>query len=279
MSEFSAYKQNKTLVQELVDEDKNAKEFFEKSFPRCIPVKYIDEIENILNNYKKNFILNKPIIIATTIVLRDPQHRLTRGSKNKTHSILLIWDGKTTIYFYDPNGSYTLKGEGSEDYSLGFTLYKKDTYENIDSTENLQERLNELTRKIIQVPTEKGIQYVDKTDKTSAYINAGGYCMFYNWLVIQYFLEQPVNAWSEAYKQVINPNSSFWNKIINGKKKIDQRSKEIIDHWVSQSGGRSKRRKRRRTRKKRRSKRRKRRRSKRRKRRRSKRRKRRRTRK
>ena len=31
--EFSAYKQNKTLVQELVDEDKKANEFFEKSFP------------------------------------------------------------------------------------------------------------------------------------------------------------------------------------------------------------------------------------------------------
>ena len=72
-------------------------------------------------------------------------------------------------------------------------------------------------------------------------------------------------------------------EIMNGKKKIDQRSKEIIDHWKPQpqSGGRSKRRKRRRSkrRKKRRSTRRKRRRSTRRKRRRSTRRKRRRTRK
>lgn len=251
MDEFSAYGQNKTLVQELVDEDKNAKGFFEKSFSDS-KVKYIDRIENILNKFNEYFKPKQPIIIATTIVLRDPRHRLTRGSKNKTHSILLIWDGDTTIYFYDPNGSYTLVGEGAEDYSLGFTLYKNDTYENIDSTENLQKKLNKQTGKTIKVPTEKGIQYVDKTDKTSAYINAGGYCMFYNWLVIKYFLEQPVEAWSEAYKQVINPNSSFWNEIINGEKKIDQRSKEIIDHWVSQNGGRSKKRKRRRTRRRRR---------------------------
>ena len=105
--------------------------------------------------------------------------------------------------------------------------------------------------------------------------------MFYNWLVIENFYKQPVKTWSEVYKQVIDPNSSFWNEIRNGEKKIDQRSKEIIDHWVPQSGGRSKRRRRHRSkrRKKRRSTRRKRRRSTRRKRHRTTRRKRRRTRK
>ena len=130
--------------------------------------------------------------------------------------------------------------------------------------------LHDQTGKTIKVPTEKGIQYIDTTAAKSNYINAGGYCMFYNWLVIEYFYKKPVNRWSEVYNQVIDPNSSFWNEIMNGKKKIDQRSKEIIDHWVAQRGGRSKRRKRRRTtrRKSRRSKRRKSMRSKRRKRRR-----------
>tara|TARA_Y100000590_G_scaffold11585_1_gene14169 strand:+ start:653 stop:1519 length:867 start_codon:yes stop_codon:yes gene_type:complete len=278
--EFSAYKQNKTLVQELVDEDKKANEFFEKSFPNS-NVKYVDRIENILNKSEKNFVSKKPIIIATTIILRDPQHRVTRQSTNQTHSILLIWDGDTTIYFYDPNGSYTLKGEGSEDYSLGFTLKLGDTYENFDSTEDLRKKLHEKTKKTIKIPAGKGIQYMDMTAAKSNYINAGGYCMFYNWLVIEYFYKKPVNTWSEVYNQVIDPNSSFWNEIMNGKKKIDQRSKEIIDHWVAQRGGRSTRRKRRRStrRKRRRSTRRKRGRSKRRKRRRSTRRKRRRTRK
>ena len=140
--EFSAYKQNKTLVQELVDEDKKANEFFEKSFPNS-NVKYVDRIENILNKSEEHFESEKPIIIATTIILRDPQHRVTRQSTNQTHSILLIWDGDSTIYFYDPNGSYTLKGEGSEDYSLGFTLKLGDTYENFDSTEDLQKKLHD----------------------------------------------------------------------------------------------------------------------------------------
>ena len=230
MGEFSAYGKNSMLVQELVDKDKNAKGFFEESFPKH--VYYIDEIEYILNNYKKIFSLNQPIIIATTIILRDPEHRVTRQSTNQKHSILLIWDGKSTIYFYDPNGNYTFMGDKAVNYSLGYTLYINKTYKNINSTEQLQEILRDKTKKTIKIPTKDGIQYVDKTDETSDYINAGGYCMFYNWLVIQYFIEQPVETWEKVYIEVIEPNSIFWKKKI-GKIKINLRSKEIIDHWVS----------------------------------------------
>ena len=46
MIEFSAYGENSKLVQELVDEDKDAKGFFEKSF--LGGVRYVDEIEKII---------------------------------------------------------------------------------------------------------------------------------------------------------------------------------------------------------------------------------------
>ena len=118
-----------------------------------------------------------------------------------------------------------------------FSLFDliSDTYENFDSTEDLRKILHDQTGKTIKVPTEKGIQYMDTTAAKSKYINAGGYCMFYNWLVIEYFYNQSVETWSEVYKQVIDPNSLFWKGNVRGEKKIDQRSKEIIDHWKPHS--------------------------------------------
>jgi len=48
MTEFSAYKANKSLVKNLVDRDWKAKTFFE-----FLKVKYISDINNFFKNLKK----------------------------------------------------------------------------------------------------------------------------------------------------------------------------------------------------------------------------------
>ena len=63
MTEFSAYKANKSLVKNLVDRDWRAKTFFE-----FLKVKYISDINNFFKNLKKTL----AGIFVTKIPIQDP---------------------------------------------------------------------------------------------------------------------------------------------------------------------------------------------------------------
>ena len=187
--EFSAYKTKKKIVENLVNLDIGAKKFFE-FFPE---VRYVDDIETILKYcVKKQYTV--PKIFATRIKLQNRYQPTNQGY----HSIVTIWNqNENTLYFYDPNGAYNKQKTFM--YKIGNKTW--------ETSAKFQQEFDKLYKIKIKLSKWRGIQQVSKTQcyKTQ-YILCGGYCMFYNWLAIDFMLKnKDAYTLSEMYNLLTKP--------------------------------------------------------------------------
>ena len=212
-TEFSAYESDASGVEQLVDHDTGAKEFFEYHNSPALPVIYIPHLhlprgrtEIVAKLQEANAAPKNPLIIATTIALQnmDGGEKPIRHRKS-THSILLLWDG-TTVYLYDPNGNYNIEYQ-----SWVYKIYRGPGQQSVEfprTTEAAAQQLAHLLhipRAHFVVPTTVGIQVLNQTIADSPYIGRGGYCMFYNWLAINFVktFQQSERGWmAMAYNQL-----------------------------------------------------------------------------
>lgn len=204
MTEFKAYKKLKNKVQKLVDEDKEAETFFnnlKKYAPEDVKIVYIDEIIDVLNDYdewkKERF-----IIFATTIQISNQYE-----DEVSTHSILLIWNGNK-LYLYDPNGAYNteevvlFKSKTNRDEMESFGYMLGDLY--FDSTIQFKNYIKKNYSIELQVPDDMGAQTLLLIEGNSTYIHRGGYCMFFNYMVIEYILSNLEKPFYKIYKTITN---------------------------------------------------------------------------
>lgn len=214
--EFSAYGRYANIVEQLVEVDKGAKQFFEYHTSRDLPVKYIPylDLPRGREAIKNALAIHNPLIIATTIELQnmDKNNYPIRGRKS-THSILLLWH-RSIIYLYDPNGNYNITNQNlvyKIHHHLGQSISFPPNTE--DAGDQLAQFLNLPDGMKFKVPLNPGIQVTNPTQDDSPYIGEGGYCMFYNWLAIE-FIKKAVDAvpaqglseaMHKAYNQVCNP--------------------------------------------------------------------------
>ena len=200
MTEFQAYGKLKKKVEQLVNDDIDADKFFNSlnKFSN-IRVRYIDKIEKVLDKYdvwsNEDF-----IIFPTTIQIRDIVENDT-----STHSILLIWN-KSKLYLYDPNGVYNTAEElyykiSNEHLQQSYGYVYEDNY--FDSTQDFHKFVKNTYNIQLKIPTDLGAQYLlpIEGDNTS-YISSGGYCMFFNYMVIEYIANNMNEPFNKIYKAI-----------------------------------------------------------------------------
>jgi len=196
MKEFDAYGKLKKNVEKLVDNDTQADVFFNNlnNHTSDIKVDYIDEIQDVLADYD-NWSNEKFVIFPTTIQIYDGE-----TNDRSTHSILLIWTN-AKLYLYDPNGAYNTKIKVT--YKSSVTKLKQsygymlnNTY--FHSTVIFKKYIKDRYKITLNIPTDLGAQYLLPIEETNTiYIREGGYCMFFNYMVIEYILnnfEQPFES-------------------------------------------------------------------------------------
>lgn len=249
MTEFHAYGKLKEKVENLVNDDIDAEKFFNSLNKFSdISVRYIDKIENVLDEYnvwsKEDF-----IIFPTTIQISN-QDTL----EVSTHSILLIWN-EDKLYLYDPNGAYNTKKvvlfksktNRNEMESFGYML--GDLY--FDSTIQFKNYIKKNYNIQLHIPTDLGAQYLlpIEGDNTS-YISSGGYCMFFNYMVIEYIANNMNESFNKIYKAITNypfnnvfPRPATEDDALNGTAHEDTfegKTVQIIKDVFSKKGGKRK---------------------------------------
>jgi len=183
MSEFNAYGKYKTDVERLVNDDIGADIFFNSLNNESDVVTYIDKIENIFNDLNKWKGYDCKIF-PTTIQINNKYDNI-----QSTHSVVLILkDGN--FYFYDPNGVYNTEEEiNYENYGLlqqNFGYGYNGTY--FGSTIKFKKFIEKNYKINLSVSTTLGAQFLLPIEEDTIYIKEGGYCMFFNYMVIEYVL-------------------------------------------------------------------------------------------
>ena len=210
--EFEAYGDKKEIVRQLVDEDDPTlcHKFFEFQSEIVKPLSF--SLLQSLNQYK-NY---QRAIIPILIECFDMDEGIVSGC----HSIVLIIDHNSRT-IYDPNGYIN----DNDRY-----LY----YINGDyfTTDQVEEKYGILISKNDGIQNQIPI----KSKNDTKYIAEGGYCMFYCWLAIKYFVESveanPTRNLIILTQKLSDPDfylssqSPFY-------KDISLLSKEIIDEVFS----------------------------------------------
>lgn len=246
MKEFDAYGKLKKNVKNLVDDDENADLFFNKlnDDNSEINVRYRDTIENVLDNYNE-WSNQKFVIFPTTIQIYDEE-----TNDRSTHSILLIWV-INQLYLYDPNGVYntekeifykTINAKLRQNYGYIFNNeYFHSTAkfkQHIDSTYNIK----------LNIPTDLGAQYLLPIEgKNTIYIRDGGYCMFFNYMVIEYILKNAVKPFKPIYKTIttypfdgVFPTPATLDDAKKGtapENTFEEKTVQIVEQVFSKKGG------------------------------------------
>ena len=195
--EFKAYGSLEHTVENLVNSDINANNFFEtlnRIFNTEIII-YKNTIEDVFNDL---FISGGSAaqfkIFPTTISIHNKIEDLT-----STHSIVLIWNNNI-LYLYDPNGVYNT--EIAVQYTIndkiqwlqqdyGYYCYN----EYFNSTEAFQTYIQTKFNISCMVPNTLGAQFLlPLTTENTRYISEGGYCMFFNYMAIEYILRNYNNT-------------------------------------------------------------------------------------
>jgi hypothetical protein len=198
--EFSQYGDHSGWVRNLVNNDKDAKKFFE-SLDGDISVSYQSLRDTIkLLKTEKGIFVTK---IATGFPTGDD------FVKTGIHSIF-FYATKKAIYLYDPNGIY------SNDDPLHFYYYVP-----IHSTEAFCEKLTERIGREVIGPTRRGIQY-KLVSENNGHIHDGGYCMFFNYLAIQYLQD------GGDFSMLINNPSKVFPPMGNGATDMEAKTREIV---------------------------------------------------
>ena len=178
-NEFTAYGKVMNSVEKLVNEDIGADKFFESLSDGSFVVEYMEKIEDF---FESKFSPEKLKIIPTTIQLRD----LGDDNFRSTHSIILMWVNEK-LYLYDPNGAYNVI-DGVRGYQGGVFLSKfcySFGNEKYTSTEKFQNFIKEEYKIDLIIPRSLGPQATMRlTEGETKYIGEGGYCMFFNYMII-----------------------------------------------------------------------------------------------
>ena len=159
--EFSKYGKHSEWVKKLVNKDIDAETFFE-NITGDIPVSYHQSFDETLTK------LGQEGIFVTRIYT-------THGY----HSIFFYVTRNKTIYLYDPNGDFI--SSDPVHYVHGQIF---------NSTKDFQVWLQDRIGHAVVVPDRQGIQ-TKIVSKDNGYIHGGGYCMFFNYIAIQYLQAHP----------------------------------------------------------------------------------------
>jgi hypothetical protein len=201
MTEFSAYKQYTRQVERLVDDDVNADRFFNSLNTENQYIQYEDNISQIFDSFEK-WSNRDFIIFPTTIQIYNKDTK-----ERSTHSILLIWKD-SELYLYDPNGVYNTE-EMKYYESVGHELQQDYGYEYkneyFGSTEKFQSFIKQTYHLDLHVPKDIGAQVWLQIEENTSYIGGGGYCMFFNYMVIEYILKNHTKKFSSIYNTITTP--------------------------------------------------------------------------
>ncbi len=106
-------------------------------------------------------------------------------NETSTHSIVLIWNNDI-LYLYDPNGAYNTQEPGVQGMiqEYGYSCFGQ----YFNSTLEFQNYITNNYNIDFRVPLNLGAQYLLKIATESSYIGDGGYCMFFNYMAIEYIL-------------------------------------------------------------------------------------------
>jgi hypothetical protein len=246
MSEFDAYGEYKTDVSNLVNSDIGADIFFNSlnTGSRDV-VTYISAIEDILKQLSEgkwdDYYFK---IFPTTIQINNKYGDIS------THSVVLIWENRI-LYLYDPNGVYNTEeyidyGKyGEIQQSLGYEY--DNTY--FGSTDTFKDFIEQKYNIMFLVPTSLGPQFIfNIEEEDTIYIKEGGYCMFFNYMTIEYILNNiDTIKFTQIYNQItIYPFNSIFNEPAeiheakNGKATTDTfegKTVEIIKKVFGKKGG------------------------------------------
>ncbi len=170
-------------VENLVNSDINADIFFEtlnRIFHTEI-IFYKNTIEDVFSDlFTSGGSREQFKIFPTTISIHNQI-----DNETSTHSIVLIWNNDI-LYLYDPNGAYNTQEPGVQGMiqEYGYSCFGQ----YFNSTLEFQNYITNNYNIDFQVPLNLGAQYLLKIATESSYIGDGGYCMFFNYMAIEYIL-------------------------------------------------------------------------------------------
>jgi len=170
-------------VENLVNSDINANIFFEtlnRIFHTEI-IFYKNTIEDVFSDlFTSGGSREQFKIFPTTISIHNQI-----DNETSTHSIVLIWNNDI-LYLYDPNGAYNTQEPGVQGMiqEYGYSCFGQ----YFNSTLEFQNYITNNYNIDFRVPLNLGAQYLLKIATESSYIGDGGYCMFFNYMAIEYIL-------------------------------------------------------------------------------------------
>lgn len=168
--EFSAYGKNKEIVRDMVVYDK--KELVDKLY-NSVSVPYIEDIKHAF----EIIVSNQTSIVCTHVKMLDSY--VGDISKENYHAVCFVRLHQTgTIYFFDPNGAVDIHSQFKFVIDGMFM-----------TTAMLVTTLQKGRPLIVKFGKNNGVQAFSTSTKSSAYINEGGYCMFYIYVFMQAVME------------------------------------------------------------------------------------------
>ena len=176
-------------VENLVNSDINANIFFEtlnRIFHTEI-IFYKNTIEDVFSDlFTSGGSREQFKIFPTTISIHNKI-----DNETSTHSIVLIWNNDI-LYLYDPNGAYNTQEPGVQGMiqEYGYSCFGQ----YFNSTLEFQNYITINYNIDFRVPLNLGAQYLLKIATESSYIGDGGYCMFFNYMAIEYILRNYNNT-------------------------------------------------------------------------------------
>jgi hypothetical protein len=170
-------------VENLVNDDINADIFFEtlNRIFHTETIFYKNTIEDVFSDlFTSGGSREQFKIFPTTISIHNQI-----DNETSTHSIVLIWNNDI-LYLYDPNGAYNTQEPGVQGMiqEYGYSCFGQ----YFNSTLEFQNYITNNYNIDFRVPLNLGAQYLLKIATESSYIGDGGYCMFFNYMAIEYIL-------------------------------------------------------------------------------------------
>ncbi len=170
-------------VENLVNDDINADIFFEtlNRIFHTETIFYKNTIEDVFSDlFTSGGSREQFKIFPTTISIHNQI-----DNETSTHSIVLILYNNI-LYLYDPNGAYNTQEPGVQGMiqEYGYSCFGQ----YFNSTLEFQNYITNNYNIDFQVPLNLGAQYLLKIATESSYIGDGGYCMFFNYMAIEYIL-------------------------------------------------------------------------------------------
>ena len=228
VTEFSAYGSKASIVESMVDDDltKNVKKFYNSIGKSVSYHADLDQAFKFITSRKKPK-KNKTIIVPTRIKFLKPGG----ADSQDFHAVSIIRDSNDGYYFFDANGP-VLSGQGPD-----YQMFRYGNKKNLSTSQLLKLLKNKYNIHSITFERKnEGVQLFAPTSNSSKYINEGGYCMFYNYLFIQYLVAQEqINLLdiADLIRYVLHFKYSHRNSgVFPGSKTLPNRTVEIINSIV-----------------------------------------------